>query len=133
MPVLQPKITIDLNDILQLVAQLETPELEQFSQKISLLFAERKIELLPAKEIELLKKARLRLSASKQQQYDTLAPKIENRTANPQEQEQFLELNKEAEALNVERMKALIELSQIRKISLDELMLQLELFSVNNS
>lgn len=127
MPVLQPKITIDLNDILQLVAQLETPELEQFSQKISLLFAERKIELLPTKEIELLKKTRLCLSASKQQQYDTLAPKIENRTANLQEQEQFLELNKETEALNLKRMKALIELSQIRNVSLDELMLQLEL------
>ena len=48
------QINIDLDQLLAGVAQLETPDLERFTEKVTQLLAQRKVSSLPAQETELL-------------------------------------------------------------------------------
>lgn len=124
---LQSKIKVELNDIIQSVAQLDTPSLEEFVGQLNFLLARRKAPQLPEKEAELLLKIYQWLPPGIERQYDELTEKRHEETITPEEYETLLRLVDVVEMQQAERLKNLIELSKIRDVSLDELMEQVGL------
>jgi len=116
------KINIDLNEVLTGVAQLDTPDLEDFLSKVSLLLAQRKAPSLPKWEAELLQKINQGLPATVQQRYDDLASKLRAETITPAEHQELLALIDQIELADAERMQHFIELAQLRNMSVDQLM-----------
>ena len=120
-------IELGIEDILAGLDQLETPELEQFFQQVSRLLARRKAKSLSAEEAELLLKINEGLSIEHSNRYHQLGSKLEEGSMTPDENREFLELVALAEAKDAERLTYLLELAQIREVSLDDLMDQLGL------
>lgn len=119
------KINIDLEEVLAGVAQLDTPDLEDFLSKVSVLLAQRKAPSLLKQEAELLQKINQGLPATVQQRYDDLTSKLRAETITPSEHQELLVLIDQIELADAERMQHLIELAQFRNMSVDQLMDQL--------
>jgi hypothetical protein len=119
------QVNIGLDQLLNGVSQLETPDLEQFVGQISFLLAQRKIPSLPHRETELLELINQGLPEATQSRYDELQIKLHHETIAPDEHQELLSLIDTVEQATVDRLGSLIELSQLRRISLDELMSQL--------
>jgi hypothetical protein len=118
------QVSIGLDQLLNGVSQLETPDLE-FVGQVSSLLAQRKAPSLPRRETELLELINQGLPEDIQSRYDELQTKLYHETITPEEHQELLSLIDPVEQVSVDRLRSLIELSQIRKVSLDELMTQL--------
>ena len=123
------EIDIELDKVLDGVAQLDTADLEQFLAQVSLLLARRKAPNLPKREAELLQKINEGLSPELQQRYEALQVKLQADIISPAEHQEYLTLIDKIELVDAERMEILIELAQLKNISLDELMNQLGIHS----
>jgi hypothetical protein len=119
------QVNIGLDQLLNGVSQLETPDLEQFVGQINALLAQRKVPSLPRRETELLELINQGLPEAIQSRYDELQAKLQHETIAPDEHEELLALIDPVEQATVDRLRSLIELSQLRQIPLDELMTQL--------
>ncbi len=124
---IESKINLDIEQLLTGVAQLDTPELEQFLASVSLLLSHRKTESSADAEADLLQKINQGLPADVQQRYDTLRAKLQNETLTAAEHQELLALVDLVEQADAERLGHLIALSQLRHISLDDLLKQLEI------
>ncbi|MEO1404447.1 MAG: hypothetical protein AAFV72_24785 [Cyanobacteria bacterium J06635_1] len=123
----QIKSEIDINQVLDGIAQLETSELERFLTKVSLILAQRKESGLPASEADLLQKINQGLPPETQQRHDELYAKLHSQIITPEEHQELLKLIDVIEQADAERLQHLIALSQLRQLPLDELMNQLEI------
>lgn len=121
------EINIELDEVLDGVAKLDTPELEHFLSQVSILLARRKAPSLPEREAELLQQINQGLPTVLQQRYDELTAKLEADTITPAEHQELLQLIDQIELADAERLQHLIELAQLRNMSLDELMDQLDI------
>lgn len=121
------KSDIGVEQLLEGVAQLETIELEKFITQANLLLAQRKEASLTTIESDLLKKISQELPTDIQQRYNNLREKLRQEELSSVEHEEFLELVSVLEKANSERSQNLITLSQLRQVSLDELLYQLYL------
>jgi hypothetical protein len=83
------------------------------------------LEKQPSRDSDLLKEINLGLSPETWSEYHTLIAKRQAETLTAVEQQQLIEISDRLESANVRRMKALIELSDLRGQSLDSLMQQL--------
>jgi hypothetical protein len=119
------QISISLDQLLSGVSQLETTDLEQFVGQVSSLLAQRKAPSLPRRETELLELINQGLPENIQSRYDELQIKLHHETIAPEEHQELLSLIDPVEQVTVDRLRSLIELSQLRQVSLDELMTQL--------
>lgn len=119
------QVNIGLDQLLNGVAQLETTDLEQFVGQINVLLAQRKVPSLPRRETELLELINQGLPEAIQSRYDALQAKLNDETIAPDEHQELLALIDPVEQATVDRLRSLIELSQLRQVSLDELMTQL--------
>lgn len=119
------KINIELDKVLGGVAKLDTPELGRFLSQVSILLARRKAPSLPEREAELLQKINQGLPTAFQQRYDGLTTKLQADTITSAEYQELLQLIDQIELADAERMQHLIELAQLRNLSLDGLMNQL--------
>lgn len=120
------RITIGINEILQGISALETTDLELFYKKVADLLASRKAPILSNKETELF----LIINSSpfneeEQNRYTFLYKKLQEETIIPEQHVELKRLIQQQETYGVIRLKALVELAQIRKISLEKLMLNL--------
>jgi hypothetical protein len=79
------------------------------------------------KEIELLKKIELAIPIEVWERYHILRAKRQNDSITSDEISEYTYINQQIETANVARLRTLIELAKIRKVSLDELMNQLGL------
>jgi ABC-type uncharacterized transport system ATPase subunit len=77
------------------------------------------------KESDLLKEINLGISADTWTIYHLLIAKRQSEILTEEEHQQLIEISDRLEAINVRRMKALIELSNLRGQSLDSLMQKL--------
>lgn len=77
-------------------------------------------------ELELLLKINQALPAELQQQYNDLSAKMRSQTVTPEEHQDLLKLIDIVEKADGDRLQHLIQLSQLRNISLAELMKQLQ-------
>jgi hypothetical protein len=118
------QVNIGLDQLLSGVSQLETPDLEQFVGQINALLAQRKVPS-PRRETELLELINQGLPEAIQSRYDELQAKLQDETIAPDEHEELLALIDPVEQATADRLRSLIELSQLRQVSLDELMTQL--------
>jgi hypothetical protein len=115
----------ELNQLLSGVAQLETSDLEQFAQQVSLILAQRRISSLPQPEAELLQQISQGLPEGTQHRYDGLRTKLYSETLTPEEHQELLALVDIIEQADANRLQHLMALSQIRQVPLPALMEQL--------
>jgi hypothetical protein len=83
------------------------------------------LEKEPSRESDLLPEINLGLSPENWAEYHTLIAKRQAETLTAAEQQQLIEISDRLEAANVRRMKALIELANLRGQSVDVLMQEL--------
>jgi hypothetical protein len=119
------KVNIELDEVLDSVAQLEIAELGQFAFQVNSVLARRKAPSLPEQEAELLQRINQGVAPTALQRYDELNAKRQDETLTPEEHQELLALITRIEEADAERLKHLVELAQLRGVSLDALMDQL--------
>ena len=119
------QIEIDLDEVVHGLAQLGTRELEQFADKVMALQAQRRAPSLPKDETELLQQINRGLPADIRQRYDALNAKLHDETIVPEEHEELLTFIDRIELAAAERLRLLMALAQLRRVSVDTLMEQL--------
>lgn len=123
---LTPEVNIEVKDILSGISKLETPDLEQFLKEVAHILARRKVKSLSKRETELMFIInKSLLSNSSQERFDILYQKLKNETLTDKEHQQLIKLTNQQEAKAVDRLGAMVELSQLRNVTLDDLMEQL--------
>ncbi len=127
MPTIHIEADLSSDQLLSAARQLPRREFDQFVTRVLSLRAERGAPVLPTAESELLLKINYPVPDDLQRRYDELLARRDARTLTSEEHEELLALTDQIELLEAERMKRLIELAQLRRITLDELMNQLGL------
>jgi hypothetical protein len=118
-------INIELDQLLDGVAQLETTDLEKFVEQVALILAQRKATRLHQSESDLLEQISQGIPDSTQQRYVELSAKLRDQTITPDEHQEFLALIDIVEQADADRLQHLVELSRLRQVSLNDLMNQL--------
>jgi hypothetical protein len=121
------QVNIGLDQLLSGVAQLETADLEQFVGQVNSLLEQRKVPNLSRRETELLEQINQGLPELIQQRYDALQIKLHEESIMSEEHQELLDLIDTVEQASTDRLQALIELAQLRQISLNALMNQLDI------
>lgn len=121
------QVELEVDELLQGVARLSSKELEQFADRVQALRAHRRVPSLPKREAELLQLINRSVSAEVRQRYDLLNDKLHAETLTDEEHQELLGLIEQVKQSDVERLRNLVELAQLRQLSLDELMDQLGL------
>lgn len=111
-----------VDELLKVVDQLPTDELETFVTQALLLQARRRAPSLPHDESALMVKINQGLPEEAHARYYTLIDKRDEETLTPEEYEELLRLTDEAEEWNVKWLEALTELAQLRQMPLSDLM-----------
>ncbi|MFZ4655897.1 MAG: hypothetical protein ACOYNY_02715 [Caldilineaceae bacterium] len=119
------EVTLNVDQMLEGVAQLDLAELERFAFRVSGLVARRKAPSLPKREAELLQQINQGLPAPQWQRYQTLNAKLLAEHITPDEHQELGALIDQIEQLEGERLAHLIELAQLRNVPLATLMAQL--------
>jgi hypothetical protein len=122
---IQTKITVD--DFVEAAEQLPTAELEQLARRLLQINARRKAPNLPQREAELLEGIAQTGTYERQDRYHHLNRELKRRTLTQDEQNELLVLIDLSEAQTARRLALLIELSQLRGVSLSTLMKQLQI------
>ena len=116
---------VAVDELLNEVAQLETPELERFISCVLSLRAKRVAPSVSRDEAALLEKINQGLPPDVQQRYDELTAKRRAATLTPEEHKELLALTDHNEEADAERLQALTKLAQLRHISVPSLMAEL--------
>lgn len=123
MPTVQITAQASTEELLRSVASLPAAELDQFVARVLALRARLKAPSLPEQEAALLRKINSSgLSTTQQHQFAELDRKRQAETLSTTEHQELLNLIDEMEAQNVERMRSLTLLAQLRQVSLTTLM-----------
>jgi hypothetical protein len=124
---IQKGVKVGFEDLLKGAAQMGTEDLEKFMDRLGSMLARRKAPKPSERELELLKMIYEPLKAKTQRRYDLLNAKLREERISTKEHKELLTLVEAAEEHNVDWLKALIELAQLRGISVEDLMVQLGL------
>ncbi len=119
---LKPQIEVDVDEVLNSIAQLKTNELEDFADQVLALRARRRAPSMPKAEAELLQKINQGLPQADWQRYHELNDKLHEETITDEEHAEFLQLVDRIELADAERLRHLIELANIRNVSVEALM-----------
>lgn len=120
---IQVQSEIDAQGLLIGISQMPLNELEYFVREINALFTRRKAQDKGNQEKNLLSKINQAvLPQNKAERYAVLIQKLEADTISDTEHSEFMDLITEEEAIRNDRVKYLIELSQLRNITLPQLM-----------
>ncbi len=110
-------------------------ELSQFIvQILELNFPDEKAKpkIIAKKEAELLQKIELAIPIETWERFHILRAKRQNETIVDSEIAEYTAINQQIEAANVERLAVLVELAKIKKVSLEEIMKQLGLTTMED-
>lgn len=113
--------------LLQTVATLSPKELENFVSQAIVLRAKKNAPNVSKVEAELLSKINKGLSPKVQKRFDELAEKVNSEMVSPKEREEFLKLTDKIEKQDAKRIELLGKLAEVRQITLDDLMKDLEI------
>jgi hypothetical protein len=122
-----PQIDLAIDDILLGISDLDTPDLEQFLQKVGRLVARRKSPSVPERETVLLQAINQSLDVDLQNRFKLLLTKQNKNAISEFEHQELLKLIDKIELQYAQRLEYLIELAHLRGVSLDVLMKQLKL------
>ena len=118
----RPDTKFGVDEILDGISKLETPDLEKFVEKVLALRAKRQVPNLSKQESELLKKINRGLPSSAKKRLVSLEIKQSEGTLTEVEHKELLGIIDDLEALNVERVQYLGELARLRGLEIKELM-----------
>ena len=113
---------LGVDEILAGVAQLDTPELENFMQQVGSIVAHRKAPSLSKQEEALLGIINRGFPEPFWQRYKALFLKKDKGTLSENEYNELLQMVEQVEEYNVERLQALIDLAKIRGVDLNTIM-----------
>jgi hypothetical protein len=119
---IQPDTKVAVDDVLDGVARLNTPELEDFFHKVAQVLAVRKAPHLSKLESELLLKINAGYPDVVSKRFEQLLTKKEQQVLTTLEQQELVEITEQFEAFDAKKLEALLELAQLRDVSLDELL-----------
>lgn len=122
MTTVQVHTEIALSDLLQGVEQLDNSTLERFADQVMLLRAQRRTLSLPKAEATLLRQINVGLSDDRQARFVELKEKRDKEVLTDLEHAELLTIIDEIEQNDVERMKAVTKLAQLRNLPVRELM-----------
>lgn len=130
---IQIQSEIDAQLLLQGVEQMPLNELEYFVQEINALITRKKANDKTYQERALLTKINKSILPKKQiDRYTSLHQKLESDTLTESEHTEFMDLVAQDEQLRNQRVKYMIELAQLRNITLPKLMQNLGLNPIAN-
>jgi hypothetical protein len=130
---IQIQTEIDTHMLLASVSQIPVNELENFVHELNALILRRKTDSKEYRDKVLLSKInRTVFSPKKAERYIALHHKLEAETLSETEYKEFMDLVGQEEILRNERVKYLIELSQLRAVSLQNLMSTMGLNTIKN-
>lgn len=121
MPSIEVRSQVSLDELLNGVAQLETAELDTFVSEVLTLRAKRVAPNLGREEARLLQIIGERWPPKLQQEYDELTAKRRAETLTPDDSRELLELIDQIERTDAERTRAIIDLAQLRGVSVASL------------
>jgi hypothetical protein len=114
---------MDAQILMQSAAQMPVPELERFVQELNALLTRRRTTEQPYRERFLLGKINTTvLGSEKTSRYKYLIYKHEYETISDKEHAELLLLTEEEEDIRVQRLTFLVELAQLKNITLPQLM-----------
>jgi hypothetical protein len=116
---------VSFEDLLKSVSTLESSEIIQFMQEMGRIVAARKVKSLSERETELLKAINESIPTKLQVSYESLMLKLNNESISDDEHKDLLKLVAKMEAKKGKKVEYMMELAQLRKISLKELVQQL--------
>lgn len=119
--------TITINDVLEAAVVLPLTELETLSRRLLQLQARRKDPHLPQREAEILEAIANISTSEHHPRLLLLTQEMDRRPLTEAEQCELKELIAYSESLTVKRLALLVELSQLRQVSLDTVMKQLQI------
>ncbi len=125
----QPDISVDT--LVRSAQQLSESDFERLTSAVLEIRAKRASLSVSKEEGELLLECQLRLPDRRQARYDELLAKRDNEKLTPLEYEELLELTRESESLDVRRVRALTDLAHLRRLTLDQLMRQMQCESLS--
>jgi hypothetical protein len=117
------EVNLNLDQLLSGIAQLDTDELRNFVERVSLMLAQRKSASLPELEANLLQAINQGLPESTQYRYNELQAKLQDEAIAPEEHQELLQLIDVVEQADAARLQALMELIQLRRQTLQNLKL----------
>ncbi|MEM7536572.1 MAG: STAS/SEC14 domain-containing protein [Chloroflexota bacterium] len=123
----QPNLVLDVDDIVNGVAQMATHEFEQFVEKVMALRISRRVPSLSKRETELIQKINEGVPDEVRLRFRFLRERMLDETISPDEYEELIKLTEQIEVSDSERMINLVELSQLRNVSLETVMEQLDI------
>lgn len=121
MSVLPMKTESGFNELLNVVEQLDTFELETLISKVASIRAKRKKSYCPEQESELLLKINQQTPATGQR-FNDLSRKRQTEQLSHDEQLELIDLTTQIEQANVERITLIQELAKLRGLTLEEMM-----------
>lgn len=125
---------IDAQSLLKGVEGMELTELEDFARDLNAIIARKKVQ---DKDYQVAQLLRLHnetiLSPTKKKRYFSLLSKLQSETITTKERKEYLALTAEEEQLRNQRVKYLIQLSQLKNISFNSLMKELGLKPVGHA
>lgn len=124
MPIVQFKKELNMNDLLQVVQQFSSNELEEFIQKIQIL-KHQKSNQKASKKAELVAIIQRNFTEAEQKHFDELIQKRQEYTITDKELVELIEMTNYSEQLSVERVKALAKLAELTGKSVDDLIVEL--------
>ena len=119
-------------DLFQAIEQLSQSELDQFIEKVLQFKAQKVASSLKKDESELLIKINQSLPQDLEELYLTLIEKRDQETLTNAEYHKLLALTETVEKHEVQRLEYLIQLANIRQISLADLITQMGLKPISN-
>lgn len=117
----------NFEDILSMISTFGLAELEKLKSELNINIARKKAPFLPKKEVTLLKKIYKELPKKMFDRYDELYAKIQSPDMPEEERNELSKIIEKFEKRDVERLSAILELAQLRNISPDKLMSELQI------
>lgn len=122
-----PTIQIETDQLLQAALQMPREELEEFVIRLFTLKASEETPCLSDRETELLLAINQGLPAVTRKRLNKLIKKRQSYTITEAELRELRQLTDQIEKSDAERLKNLIELAHLRRVTLDDLIRQLGL------
>jgi hypothetical protein len=122
MTTMKVELQLSSDDLLKAVEQLSQADLKQFISQVIALQAQRTAPSLMQQESELLLKINQVISVEIQNYYNDLIAKRDTETLTDEEHRELLSLTEQIEKQQAQRIEYLVELANLRGISLNALM-----------
>ena len=132
MPVIDLKADLSTNDLLKVVEQLDTSELESFIYNVLLIKAGRKNIQKVKKEANLLSIIHHHFTKEEEVRFNELIGKRAENNISAEELTELIDWTNYSEQIAAERAKSLYELSLLRQVPVKDLMKILKIYPRNH-